>query len=63
MHRHTEPGIVVEISKEGLRRAYRDNAALLRSSRLHEVAAACACVAGTVLIVAWFVDSLARGLS
>lgn len=60
--RHTEPGIVVTLSREGLRRAYGDNAALLKSARLHEIAAYCVAIAGVVLFVAWGVDLIARGL-
>lgn len=52
----------VTISREGLRRAYGDNAALLKSARLHEIAAAALSLAGVVLFVAWGVDLIARGL-
>jgi len=60
--RHTEPGIVVTLSREGLRRAANDNAAILKSSKMHEVAAASVSVGIVVLLAAWFVDALARGL-
>lgn len=52
----------VTISREGLRRARNDNAALLKSARLHEIAAAALSLAGVVLFVAWGVDLIARGL-
>ena len=60
--RHTEPGVIVTLSREGLRRAANDNAALVKSSKLHEVAAAALSLAGVVLFVAWGVDLIARGL-
>jgi hypothetical protein len=60
MRRHTEPGIVVTLSKEGLRRAANDNAALVRSSRLHEITVYCAAMAGVVWFVWWIVDTVAR---
>lgn len=53
----------VTLSREGLRRAYRDNALLIKSARLHEIAAAAVSLAGVVLFVAWFVDVLARNLT
>jgi hypothetical protein len=58
--RHIEPGIIVTISKEGLRRAANDNAALVKSSKLHEVVTYCAAMFGVVFFVAWTVDSIAR---
>lgn len=53
----------VTLSREGLRRAYRDNSLLVKSARLHEIAAACVAAAGVVLFVAWGVDLIARGLA
>lgn len=50
----------VKISHEGLRRAYGDNAKLLRSSRLHEVAAFCLAAAGVIVLVFILVDDIAR---
>lgn len=61
--RHTEPGIVVTLSREGLRRAYERNAPYVKPSRLHEIASYCLAMAGVVLFVAWFVDTLARSLA
>lgn len=52
----------VTLSRDGLRRAYSNNAALLKSARLHEIAAAALSLAGVVLFVAWGVDLIARGL-
>ena len=63
--RHTEPGIVVTLSREGLRRAANDNA-LKRSadvSAVIEIAAYCVAMAGVVLFVAWGVDLIARGVA
>lgn len=58
--RHTEPGVIVTLSREGLRRAANDNAALVKSSKLHEVATYCAAMAAVVFFVAWFADAVAR---
>lgn len=52
----------VALSREGLRRARNDNAALLKSARLHEIVAAALSLAGVALFVAWGVDLIARGL-
>lgn len=53
----------VTLSREGLRRAANDNAMLVKSSRLHEIAAYCVAMAGVVLFVAWGVDLIAKGLA
>ena len=53
----------VTLSREGLRRAANDNAMLVKSSRLYEIAAYCAVMAGVVLFVAWLVDLAARSLA
>ena len=63
--RHTDPGVVVHLSREGLRRAANDNALKRKTeaSAIGEIAAYCAAMAGVVLMTAWIVDVLARGLA
>ena len=63
--RHTEPGYRVHLSAEGLRRATADNALKRKTeaSAIGEIAAYCAAMAGVVLMTAWIVDVLARGLA
>jgi hypothetical protein len=46
--RHTEPGIVVTLSREGLRRARADNA-LLRRARFRETARVWVLALGAVI--------------
>jgi hypothetical protein len=58
--RHTDSGVLVTLSKEGLRRAANDNAALVRSSKLHEIVTYCAFSAGVVWFVFFFADNVAR---
>ncbi|MGN6657056.1 MAG: hypothetical protein ACTHJ9_17185 [Rhodanobacter sp.] len=64
MH-HREPGIVVTLSREGLRRAANDNALkrATEASAVGEIVAYCAAMAGVVFFVAWFVDAVARALA
>jgi len=63
--RHTDSGVVVTLSREGLRRAANDNALKRKTeaSVIGEIAAYCAAQAGVVLMTAWIVDVLARGLT
>lgn len=60
MH-YEEPGIRVRISIEALQRAAKENLLNAKRARLHEIVAGVACHALTVVLVAWFVDGLARG--
>lgn len=60
--RHTEPGIVVTLSSEGLSRVANDNA-LKRSSEasaVGEIVVYCAALAGVVWLVFFIVDNVAR---
>lgn len=60
--RHTEPGVVVELSREGLRRAANDNALkrAAEASAVGEIAAYCAALAGVVWTVFFIADAIAR---
>lgn len=61
MH-HTEPGVVVHLSREGLRRAANDNALKRKTeaSAIGEIAAYCVAMAGVILMTAWIVNMLAK---
>lgn len=63
--RHTDSGVVVTLSREGLRRAENDNALKRKTeaSAIREIAAYCAAMAVVILMTAWIVDVLARGLT
>lgn len=60
--RHTDPGVVVHLSREGLRRAANDNALKRKTeaSAIGEIAAYCAAMAGVILMTAWIVNMLAK---
>lgn len=60
--RHTEPGVVVHISAEGLRRTSNDNALkrTAEASVVGEIAVYCAALAGVVWTVFFIADSIAR---
>lgn len=63
--RQIEPGYRVNLSAEGLRRVANDNALKRKTeaSAIREIAAYCAAMAGVILMTAWIVDVLARGLA
>jgi hypothetical protein len=63
--RHTDSGVVVTLSREGLRRAANDNALKGndQASAIGEIAAYCAAMAGVMFFVAWIVNVVARAWS
>ena len=64
MH-YRDQHVDVMLSREGLRRAANDNALKRKTeaSAIGEIAAYCAAMAGVILMTAWIVDVLARGLT
>lgn len=60
--RHIEPGIIVTLSREGLRRAANDNALkrAAEASAVGEIAVYCAALAGVVWTVFFIADAIAR---
>lgn len=60
--RSTEPGVIVHLSHEGLRRAANDNALkrVAEASAVAEIAVYCAALAGVVWAVFFIADSIAR---